>query len=138
MYTLVANTAFCGKLPYSCVCHTSMWSPFDNDKKTVRSGGERSLPGGMTLHHNRQHKNAQSQPHLLRILLHYLSHQLQMLHEVEIFSPCDLQKHYIIKQKDYKESNRTGKTVSASSYAEHSVHDIFCYRASTRMCLNKP
>jgi hypothetical protein len=38
-----------------------------------------------------------------------------MPHEVENFPPRDLQKHYIIKQKDYKESNRTGKTVSASS-----------------------
>ena len=65
--------------------------PFDNNKKTVRSGGERSLPGGMKLHHYQQHKSAQSQQHLLRILLHYLSHQLQMLREVEIFPPCDLQ-----------------------------------------------
>ena len=89
--------------------------PFDNNKKTVRSRGERSLPGGMKLHHYQQHKSAQSQQHLLCILLHYFSHQLQMLHEVEFLSPCDLQKHYIIKQTNYKESNRTGKTVSASS-----------------------
>ena len=133
MYTLVANTAFCGKLPYSCVCHTSMWSPFDNDKKTVRSGGERSLPGGMTLHHNRQHKNAQSQPHLLRILLHYLSHQLQMLHEVENFPPRDLQKHYIIKQTNYKESNRTGKNCQCKFNAGIKFMIFFGYRPHSRM-----
>lgn len=66
----------------------------------------------MTLLHYLRRKNAQNQQHLLHILSHYLSHQLQMLHEVENFPLRDLQKHYIKQTKNYIKSNTTGNKLS--------------------------
>lgn len=62
--------------------------------KTEHSIKSDSLPCGKRLLHYQQHMSGQNQQHLLHILLHYLSHQLQMLHEAKSFPLHDLQKHY--------------------------------------------